>query len=252
MLPAERHDLILAHLGARGSLKTRDLRELVEASEETIRLDLIELEKRGQLVRVHGGAKAVGSKRYALPLPEREALHRQEKARIAQRAASLIKLRETCFLDASSTVLAMTSFLPEIEATVLTNAGHVVAALADREHVDLVCTGGDYERRSRSYTGILAEEAVQRYHMHRMFLGVDGLDPDRGASEMNAGQARLKERLLPLADEVILLADASKLGRRSAFFFGRARQFDRLITDKAAPLGLINALRKAGVSVETV
>ncbi|KAF0094508.1 MAG: hypothetical protein E1N59_1813 [Puniceicoccaceae bacterium 5H] len=249
MIAAERYDLILSHLGAKGVVKTKELKELLHVSEETIRQDLIQLEKMGELRRVHGGAAPSGMSRFTLPLPEREALHREEKVAIAQKACSLVQPRDTIFLDASSTVLTMASLLPDMEATVLTNANHVIVSLGQRTNLDLICTGGDYERRSRSYTGVLAEEALQRFLIQKMFIGVDGLDVSRGASEVNAGQARLKERLIPIAEQVIVLADASKLERRSSFFFARLAQIDTLITTRPADPRLLDAFRKEGVSV---
>jgi DeoR/GlpR family transcriptional regulator of sugar metabolism len=248
----ERHEHILAQLGALGSVKTRQLIAELGTSEETIRQDLIRLESLGQLKRVHGGAAPVGLTRYALPLPEREALHREEKALIAKRACELIQPRDSCFLDASSTVLAMTAFYPDTEGAVITNANHVIASLSHREHLDLVCVGGDYERRSRSYIGLLAADAVKRFLIHRMFIGVDGWLASRGASEVNAGQASLKERILPLAEEVIVLADASKLGRKSAFFFAETSKIHTLITNRPRDPKILDDFRKQGVRVLVV
>ena len=127
--------------------------------------------------------------RYEMPLPERESFHRAEKGMIAQAAAELIANRDTVFLDASSTVMTLAEFFPDVEATVITNAHHVVVSLGHRETVDVICTGGDYEKRSRSYVGTLAEEAARRFYMQWLFMGVDGLDALRGASEVNRGQA---------------------------------------------------------------
>ena len=252
MLPVDRHNQILAHLGAKGSVKNKELKDLLGASEETIRQDLIYLENRGELRRVHGGAAPSGNSRYRLPLPEREALNRDDKISIAKKACSLIKERDTIFLDASSTVLTMTSFFPEGEATVITNANHVIVSLSSRHDVDLICTGGDYERRSRSYTGRLAEDGLQRFLIQKMFLGVDGIDSKRGASELNDGQARLKEHIIPLAEEVIVLADASKLERQSSFFFGRLRDIDTLITTRPKDPKILDRFRREGVHVIVV
>ena len=211
MLGSERRAWILRQLGTRGTVRTMELAAELGVSDETVRKDLIELETQGEIRRDHGGAVLARTGRYGLPMPERESLHRAEKAAIARAACSLIRPRETLFLDASSTVLAMTAWFPDIEATVLTNANHVVASMSRLKKIDLVCTGGDYERRSRSYTGVLAEEAVQRYLIERLFVGVDGLHPLRGASEINPGQARLKERLIPLAEQVVVFGHVAAM-----------------------------------------
>ncbi|MGD9420039.1 MAG: DeoR/GlpR family DNA-binding transcription regulator [Verrucomicrobiota bacterium JB025] len=249
MLAVDRQNQILAYLGAKGSVKTKELSRLLEASEETIRQDLIHLENQGELRRVHGGAAPSGTGRLTLPLPEREALHREAKVAIAREACALINPRDTVFLDASSTVLTMTSFFPNQETTVITNANHVIIGLSPRRNIDLICTGGDYERRSRSYTGRHAFAGMQRYLIQKMFLGVDGIDSNRGASELNDGQARLKEQIIDLAQEVYILADASKLEQQSSFFFARLSKINTLITTRPDNPSILNNFRKAGVSV---
>jgi len=249
MLPIERREVILRGIRQTGLVKVPDIAAACGVSEETIRKDLIGMEREGLVKRTRGGARRVQNTRLDLPLPEREPLNRKEKRAIAEAACQLIQPRDTVFLDASSTVLDMTGWFPEEEFTVVTNANHVIVALGDRPGVDLICTGGEYERRSRSYVGIVAEESIQRYYLQWMFVGVDGLDPARGASEVNPGQARLKERLIPLAEKVCVLADHTKLNRKSPFFFARTNQIHTLITDAGATPDLVDPYRKGGIEV---
>jgi DeoR/GlpR family transcriptional regulator of sugar metabolism len=97
--------------------------------------------------------------------------------------------------------------------------------------------------------GVVAEESMSRYLINWLFLGVNGLDIQRGCSEINPGQARLKEKLIPLAEKVCVLADNTKLNTRSAFFFAQVRHIDILITDDRAPELLVDQFRRAGVTV---
>jgi DeoR/GlpR family transcriptional regulator of sugar metabolism len=249
MLTAERHRQILQQLAIKETLSGIDLAKRFRVSAETIRTDFIQLESAGKLVRIRGGAQRVREHRHGLPLPEREALNREAKRMIARKACTLIHSRDTLFLDASSTVLTMTDTFPDIEATVLTNANHVVVSLGDHPLIDVICTGGDYEQRSRSYVGILAEEAVQRYYLQWLFIGLDGFHSRRGASEVNPGQARLKERIIPLAEKVCVLADHTKLERNSSIFFARPNQIDILLTDERADQRTVENFRRQGIEV---
>ena len=248
-LPAERTEIILAQLRQQGLARSSELAQACGVTEETIRKDLIQMEREGLLLRTRGGARRSSPQRLDLPLPERDSLNRKEKKAIAAAACRLIEPRDTVFLDASSTVLEMTGFFPDREVTVVTNANHVVVSLGEFASIDLICTGGEYERRSRSYVGIVAEESVQRYYLQWMFIGVDGLDPHRGASEVNPGQARLKERILPMAEKVCVLADHTKLRRKSPFFFARPNQIHYLVTDERAEEDILEAYRRLGIEV---
>jgi DeoR/GlpR family transcriptional regulator of sugar metabolism len=245
----ERHQRILEALTVEGQFRIKEAAPAWGVSEETLRKDLILLEEQGDLKRVRGGARRRQQMALQLPLPERSTFNRVEKEAIAREACRLIEPRQTVFLDASSTVLTMAAHFPEIEATVLTNASHVVAGLGDRPKLDVICTGGSYEARSRSFVGVVAEESMSRYLINWLFLGVNGLDVQRGCSEINPGQARLKEKLIPLAEKVCVLADNTKLNTRSAFFFAHVRHIDILITDDRAPELLVDQFRRAGVTV---
>jgi Transcriptional regulators of sugar metabolism len=249
MLPAQRQQAILELLETEGVVRTLPLARRFKVSDETIRHDLDVLASAGRLLRIHGGATRGGNPRHDLPLPERTALHRREKNLVAREAVKLIQPRDTVFLDASSTVLAMTDHFGNQPVTVLTNAHHVVVALGGRPNCDLICTGGNYEERSRSYVGPGAEEALRRFVIRWMFVGLDGLHPELGASELNPGQAVLKERVIPRAEKVCVVTDHTKLGRTTPFLFARPEQIDLLVTDDGAPAALLKRFEDLGIEV---
>ena len=249
MLAIDRQRRILDLLNDVGSMRTTDTSAKLGVTDETVRKDFEVLEKRGALIRIHGGASRPERIKEEQPFNERQAVHREEKLAIARLAASRIKANETIFLDASSTVLTLTEFLPAVPLTILTNALNVVTALADRPQLDLICTGGTFDARSRSFIGLLAEKSLQKYNIHRMFFSGNGLHLDRGVSERNSQQAAFKERVIASAEDVVLLADHSKLGQKSAFFFAEVANLSCLITDAAADSEITDTLQARGVEV---
>lgn len=249
MLAIDRQRRILELLHGAGSLRTIETAVELGVTDETVRKDFELLEKRGELIRTHGGASRPDKLREELPFTERQAVRREEKQSIARLAASRIQANETIFLDASSTVLTLTEFLPDLPLTILTNALNVFTALADRPNLDLICTGGLFDPKSRSFIGLTAEKSLQRYNIHRLFFSGNGLHLGRGVSESNARQAAFKERVVANAEDVVFLADHSKLGRKSAFFFAEIADLSCLITDKAADPTFIQQLQASGVEV---
>lgn len=244
-----RQELIIRRLEAEGSVKTADLVKAFKVTNETIRKDLEALSAAKRLIRVHGGATRLSDARFDLPLPARQTVNREAKIAVARAAAQLVEPNDTIFLDASSTVLTMADYLPEIPLTILTNAHHVIVALGGRSDCDLICTGGNYEARSRSYVGAMAEDALRRFVIKKLFLGADGLDHRFGASEVNPGQAVLKERLIHRAEAVCVVCDSSKLGRKSPFIFCQPGQIDTLVTDDNADPALLRELASDGMHI---
>jgi DeoR/GlpR family transcriptional regulator of sugar metabolism len=251
MLAIERQRRILELLSEQGSLRTTDTACALGVTDETIRRDFEVLEKRGELIRMHGGASRVEKIRKDLPFTERQAIMREEKRAIARLAAGRIQPNENIFMDASSTVLTLTEFLPDFPLTILTNALNVITALAERPNVDLICTGGLYEPMSRSFIGAIPEKVMQRYNIHRMFLSGDGIHIERGVGESNPRQATFKERMIAGAEDVVFLADHGKLGRKAPFFFAQVTDLSCVITDAQADVEFLDELRELGVEVLT-
>ena len=249
LLAITRQRRILELLHAAGSLRTTETAADLGVTDETVRKDFETLEKRGELIRIHGGASRPERNREELPFTERQAVRREEKQAIARIAAGRIQANETIFLDASSTVLTLTEFLPDLPLTILTNALNVFTALSDRPNLDLICTGGLYDPKSRSFIGLTAEKSLQRYNIHRMFFSGNGLHLERGVSESNSRQAAFKERVIESAQDVVFLGDHSKLGQKAAFFFAQAADLSCLITDKAADSEFTEQLQSRGVEV---
>ncbi len=249
MLAIDRQRRIVELLQGTGSLRTIETAAELGVTDETVRKDFEILEKRGDLIRTHGGASRPSRIREELPFTERQAVRLEEKRTIARLAAGRIQANETIFLDASSTVLTLTEFLPDLPLTILTNALNVFTALSDRPNIDLICTGGLFDPKSRSFIGLTAEKSLQRYNIHRMFFSGNGLHLERGVSESNSRQAAFKERVIQNAEDVVFLADHSKLGQKAAFFFAEVANLTCLVTDKAADPEFLQQLKEIGVEV---
>ncbi len=249
MLAIERQRRILDLLNRGGSLRTMETAEALGVTDETVRKDFELLEKRGKLIRMHGGASRVETIREDLPFNQRQAVRRDEKRAIAKLAASRIRPNENIFLDASSTALTLTEFLPDFPLTILTNALNVITALSDRPGLELICTGGLFDAKSRSFIGLVSENSLQRYHIHRMFLSGNGLNIERGVSESNSRQAAFKERVIASAEDVVFLADHSKLGQKASFFFAQVTDLGCVVTDRKADPEFVEELRIQGVEV---
>ena len=249
MLPIERQSFIIAKLSEEESVRTTDLATTLEVTDETVRKDLESLELRGELLRIHGGAVRPNQSRVELALNERKQVNREAKTAIARLAAKQIEPNDTIFIDASSTALTLVEHLPGFHLTVLTNAHNVITALADREGIDIVCTGGIYEPRSRSYIGLPAESTMRKHNIHKMFFSCNGIHLERGISETNSRQASFKERVIECSENVYCLSDSTKIGLKASFFFAEISDLTTVITNEDSDPGFIAALTNRQIEV---
>jgi DeoR/GlpR family transcriptional regulator of sugar metabolism len=250
MLAIERHRRLLQLLQKNGSVRTTDVARALGVTEETVRRDFEKLEADGELRRSHGGAVRVEPQRREFPVAQRAAQCPAEKARIARAALERIRPGQTIFLDPSTTVLQLARILPDQPLTVVTNSLQVALELAPKPSIQVVLLGGQLLPSSLSCGGWAAERTLDLYRIDAAFISCRGIDPERGLSEANEMQARLKENVLERAETTCLLADASKAGIASSYFFARNSSVDAWITDSEPAPHLREALTSQGVRIE--
>lgn len=252
MLPAERHRAIIQLVNSKGSMRVKELSQMFEVTEETVRRDLDILENEGFLRRSHGGAVRLLDEATEIPYLQREGENVPEKEAIAREAIKYIEPGDRIVLDASTTAWNVALVLPNVKLTVLTNSLKVALELSSRDKVDVISTGGILRASSLSYVGPLAEEALSKFYVNKAFISCKGIHLEYGISESNALQALVKRKMIDMSDRVFLLADHTKLQVRDFTSVAQLDEIDVLITDKQVADEELNTIRSAQVDVITV
>lgn len=250
MLALERHRRLLDLLNKEGGLRTAQAARALGVTEETVRRDFEKLEAEGALLRSHGGAVKLESMRREFPAGERAEQFIEEKIRIARAAVAHIRPGQTILFDASTSALQVAKLLPDQPLTVLTNALQTALALVEKPAIHVTVLGGHLMSTSQSCTGWAAEQMLDLVRIDTAYISCRGLDAQRGASEATEEQARLKRHIINRSDEVCLLADASKIGATSSYFFGQPRDIDLWITDRAPTPTFRDAMKAQDVRIQ--
>jgi len=217
-----------------GLASVEELAMTFDVTASTIRRDLARLTAEGSLARTYGGAIALEA-HPETSLRQRTGEAFEAKRGIARWAANQIQPGETVLLDAGSTVGALAHLLRSAEhLTVVTAALTVLNELADVEAIAVQCLGGTMRHLSRAFVGALTEAALERMTFDRVFLGADGVTPDRGLCEADLQQTRLKELMARSTSNVYVLAHAAKLGRAPFHAWTRLGDQWTLVTDPVA------------------
>lgn len=251
LLVAERRHRILELLRDHGRVTVDDLAIRFATSQVTIRTDLATLESAGALERTHGGA-ILRQDDDDQPIAVKQTRHHAEKVRIAQAAASLINDGETIILDSGTTTAEIAKQIRRLEVqaiNVITNALNIAMLLADVPAVRLIMPGGILRPESNSLSGHMAEAALAGLQADLLFLGADGLDPERGVMTPHLPEAHLNAQMIAISRRVIVVADSSKLLRRNISLIARVDQLHMLITNEGANPEVVAELRRRGVEV---
>jgi DeoR family transcriptional regulator, aga operon transcriptional repressor len=254
LLTEERRRLILDLLEENGRVTVDELVARFHVSAVTVRGDLDALSAHGALKRSHGGAVRIGPI-HDYPLRIKESLHHDEKVRIAQAAVELIRPNQTIILDSGSTTAEVARQLRRFKngpVTVITNSLSVADELANAPFVNLIMVGGILRHISRSFVGPQAEQMMRDLHANHLFLGVDGIDPEAGPSTPDILEAQLNGMMMRAAEEVTIVADSSKFGRRSLSVIGPIDRVARIITDTGIDPAVSEVLHRRGIKMIVV
>jgi len=251
-----RCELIIKFLLRTGTATVEEILEVAGSSAPSIRRDLARLESRGLIRRTHGGATLVEPLlyepfRYDSSFLAREQRFADEKRRIGLAASELIQANETVGLTAGTTTTHIgRSLRHRDKIQVVTNAINIGMELCNQPGIRTYLTGGVVPWAwSFSLTGNAALTFLDDVYMDKVFLSVTGLDAERGATSLEADEALVYRKMLKQAKQVIVAADASKLGRVSPAFICPVSEINILITDTGASAEALAPFERQGIRI---
>jgi DeoR/GlpR family transcriptional regulator of sugar metabolism len=248
-LAATRRQRLGALVDARRAVRLEELSGALGVSQATVRRDLNALAATGRLRRVHGGAVAVDQRVDEPHFDVKAGAAAEEKARIAARAIELLSPGDTVYLDSGSTVLGVARLLHGwSRLTVVTNSLPVATELVGRGP-RLIVIGGELRVTSRALVGPLTRQLLDVLRLDRALMGTFALSLEDGLTTTDPSEAYTKELVMRRAREVILLADATKMGTHSFVRAGRLEDVDILITDAALDERTTRSLKRRGIRV---
>jgi DeoR family transcriptional regulator, fructose operon transcriptional repressor len=232
-----------------GRADVSDLANRFEVTPETIRRDLTDLERQGILRRVHGGAIPIERFRAEPAIAEKAEAMAKEKARIASAALAFVPDRGTVLLDAGTTTLALARVFPDREVTVFINSMSIGLELSSKRNVTLYLIGGRVRGRTLADVDDWALRQLADLRVDVAFIGTNGLTVARGLSTPDPAEAAVKREMCRAAQQVVVLADHTKVGEDDAVRFASLEEVDALVTDSGLAASDRQALEEAGVEV---
>lgn len=231
LYPTQRQRELARIVGRLGRVQAADAAERFNVSTETIRKDLIELERRGLLRRVHGGAVPADDFGFEQTLTARTGLMEQ-KRRIARAAVAELPDSGAVLLDNGSTMACLADEFPaDSELGVFTSSLPVALALTDRPRLTVSTLGGRIRGVTLAEVGNWAIRALREVRVDVVFLGTNGLTVEHGLTTPNEAEATVKRLMLEAGARRVLLADHSKVGTVSMLRYADLCEIDLVITD---------------------
>ncbi len=250
MWPKERYQRILSLLSSNQLVSANDLAGLLEVSRETVRRDLLELEKKGLIDRVHGGA-VLPNKGHEAPFENRREEQIRAKQNIARKAVTLIPSGSSIMVDAGTTTSAFGQALAKLSGImVITNSIDIAQTIkASKSDIDLILLGGQMVSDVPATYGELTLSEIKRFNVDLAFIAPVAVHADQGAFSFALKEAEIASTMIAQARESIILCDRTKLGIINRVRIAQTSDINYIVTDSLVNPDQTEPFIKAGTDI---
>lgn len=224
----------------------------LSVSRMTVHRDLDELDSRGALRKVRGGATVGRTEQFESSWEYRTRIAVDKKIAIARRALDYVEPGSSLCIDGSSTVHELTKLLAaKTPLTVVTASLPALGELALVPGVELHSVAGEYDPHFRTFMGARAEQSIRQMRVDTAFISMAAI-AGTTVCHSQAKAIELNRAFFDIAKTRILLVDSTKFGHSAIHVFSEISDWDLVITDSEAPAEDVEVLRSAGVQVDLV
>lgn len=233
MLANERQYRIQEILRRHGAVSTSDLVENFGVSIETIRRDLLTMEQKGLLSRVHGGAVSANEMVPFRDLAHRNTEHSDQKKELASYAAVFVQEGDYIAIDTGSTAIYLAEVLRDRfhKLTVATHSLDVFEILRENDGISAILCGGQYLKSENSFYGSLVLDTLEKLHFQKTFLFPSAVSLEFGIADYQQELFQVQKQLLKSSDHIFILADSSKFGKKALLKLDDMKQEYYYVTD---------------------
>jgi len=250
MLAQERQNRILEIVQGNGAVTAAKLVTLFEVSLETVRRDLLALERQGKISRVHGGAVARSGMKSYPELQQRSKEFKAQKYALSLKAASFVSEGDIIGIDAGSTANAFAEVLKEqfTQLTVVTHSKDVFDLLCDHRDFTVILCGGHYMRGNNAFCGVFALEMLKSIHLQKAFITPSALSIEYGICDYEKDLYPIQKQMICSSEQVYMLADSSKFEKTGFLQIDTMKEkyiyvTDAFLSDEAVRLYKENGLQ---------
>ena len=252
-----RKDHLVELLYEKGEMPIGEIAELYNISFPSVRRLCAQMENEGRIIRTHGGIRSLQIKKSDYKFEVIDAEYAKEKAAIANYAISLVKKRESIFIESGTTIKQFVLALAErLRGEELPDTVVFTNSMVNIEILQSVCKvigiGGIYRPERRDFCGFLGEKMVRSLRFDICFIGADGINLETGVMALDTETAHLDELLIKNSEKTILLINSEKFSKNSLIPFCSVKEIKLIVTDSKLPQQIRDEYKNAGVDVVCV
>ncbi len=217
------------------------------SSKSSIRRDLIELEAKNVLRRVHGGAISLQTRDDVMDFGHLSTSCHEEKLRIGVAAEKLVEDGQTVILGGGSTVVEVARRLSDRPIQIVTNSLPVAQIFWDSKQAEVILTGGYLYPRLGVQLGPICEKMLAGVSADVLIMGIRGIT-EAGISDSNSLIVESLRAMIRAVRKVVIVADHSKFGRDALIRVASLHEIHQVVSDRELPVNFRKILEEHHVS----
>ncbi len=241
----ERYKIILEKLNKQEIINVEELSRELNVAKMTIRRDLTELEKKGVLKKVHGGAtisRAEHLENERLYM-ERTEKNIEAKKYAAEIAAGIIEEGDVVYIGPGTTTERILDYIGNREITVVTNSLSIITKYYNNLKIKMMILGGMVRKDSEAITPDYFLESIRKINVDKCFVGTNGISETK-ITTSTFGEGLVEEVLLNNSKQRYVVTDSSKFNKEAIYSFLNPEILTAIITDNKLGKKELNRYKK--------
>ena len=248
MLKAQRHSYIMEKLRTDEKVLTSSLALDLNLSEDTVRRDLSELDRKKFLKKVYGGAILFEEK-----INETFNIHitsEEEKERIVKKALSLLVDGQVVIMSGGTTNLVFAKLIPkDLKLTIYTYSLSIAMQLSQLPNIELILIGGKMQKTAMVTIGIDVIQVLSKIRADICFIGASSINVKQGLTEIGYEVSIVKKAMIESSDKVVSMFTSNKLNTKMPHGVCELSELDTIVTELDPKDDRLKEYRKSGVRI---
>lgn len=252
MLANERHNKIYKMIQKDGAVTTAKLMELFDISIETVRRDLLTMEKEGLLKRVHGGAVAIAEFKNIAPFDVRKNENIKLKQEVAQKAMQFVKEGDIIGITGGSTAILFVEELKKrfSNLTLVIFSLDLFDILRDNNSFEVILCGGNLNHSGGTFFhGIFVHDILEKIGINKAFVFPAAISLASGLCCQSSDYALCVRKMIESATKTYVLSDNTKFEKKGGLRYSEMKKEFTYVTDRALPAELQNLYKENGMKI---
>ncbi|HXJ99359.1 MAG TPA: DeoR/GlpR family DNA-binding transcription regulator [Gelidibacter sp.] len=248
MLKAQRHSYIMEKLRTDEKVLTSSLALDLNLSEDTVRRDLSELDRKKFLKKVYGGAILFEEK-----INETFNIHitsEEKKERIVKKALSLLVDGQVIIMSGGTTNLVFAKLIPkDLKLTIYTYSLSIAMQLSQLPNIELILIGGKMQKTAMVTIGIDVIQVLSKIRADICFIGASSINVKQGLTEIGYEVSIVKKAMIESSDKVVSMFTSNKLNTKMPHGVCELSELDTIVTELDPKDDRLKEYRKSGVRI---